>query len=279
MDIYRGIANNIKDFQSYGDFKKSELFSDLNLDWKIMYLIEAPLKFTDKKDQDQITIDFNEYKNQRDLNKFGKELIEKLNNFENPTSKFEYLTNLHTQLKIETIAIEAGNNLEYSYSIELLKLKVKLVGVVLEESTLFPAVSLSNVAMSNNENNIISIQGDEIDKLAKSLTAKIVLLYELGVFELLKKRIEESVLGYSRMNLARLIGHVIGVENFNYINDYLTFPDLDPFCKNYSNPKKDNPFTGPAVKEMKRILRECNLEPIKEYKEKTKPNITTPKKK
>lgn len=118
---------------------------------------------------------------------------------------------------------------------------------------------------------------EKIDKLAKSVPAKLVLLYELGLYEVLKKRIDEK--GYNRMDMARLIGYVIGVDNVKYINDFLTDANLSPNYKNYADPDKDNPYTNPAIKEMKRILRECNLEPKGEYigKRKLKTNLLNKK--
>ncbi|MFZ1513955.1 MAG: hypothetical protein WAT21_01055 [Saprospiraceae bacterium] len=118
-------------------------------------------------------------------------------------------------------------------------------------------------SMPQNESILEPLKIEDIKQLAKGVPAKLVLLYELKIYELLKNRIDKK--GYVRTDMARLIGHVIGVNNIKYINDFLTDPDMSPFYKLYSDPQRDNPFTKTAIKEMKRILRECNLDPIREY--------------
>jgi len=84
----------------------------------------------------------------------------------------------------------------------------------------------------------------------------------------LKKRIEDN--GCIQTDLARLIAYVINHDKVNSVNGYLSIRELDPFNTNYEDPQRDSPFTNTAIKEMKRILLECNLKPIKTYPEKSK---------
>lgn len=127
-----------------------------------------------------------------------------------------------------------------------------------------------------NELILEPLEIEDIKQLAKGLPAKLVLLHELGIYDVLKKRLDETV--YNRENMARLIGYVIGSDKVKYISDFLTDPNMSPSYTLYSDPLKDNPYTGPAIKEMKRILRECNLEPKGEYIEKKKSKLTYSKK-
>ncbi len=124
--------------------------------------------------------------------------------------------------------------------------------------------------MSINKNNIIPVNIEEIDQLANSLPAKIVLLYELGIYDILKQRIKENNL--PRTDLAKLISYVINEKSANYVYSYLSNTDLDPFNNNYHDEAKDNPFTHTAIKAMTRILLDCNLKVEKGYPTKIKPN-------
>ena len=80
-------------------------------------------------------------------------------------------------------------------------------------------------------------------------------------------------------DLARIIGYVLGENNTNYIYSLLSNPELDPFKSNYSNPAKDNPFTGPSIKKMRSILLDCSIEIEKEYPEKPPSRIINHNKK
>lgn len=95
---------------------------------------------------------------------------------------------------------------------------------------------------------------------------KIVLLYELGIFQLLLEKNRKN--SGNIKDLAKIIGYVIGEINTNYIYSFLSIPDLNPMISNYTNAAKDSPFTGPSIKKMKAILLDCSIEIEKDYPEK-----------
>lgn len=117
----------------------------------------------------------------------------------------------------------------------------------------------------------------DISQLTKGVPAKLVLLYELDLYKTLLNRVKEN--RNVKKDLARIIGHVIGETNVDYIYSFLNIEILDPFAKQYNNPLKDSPFTEEAILEMKRIMLQCNLRIVKEYPEGKNPKISSSKKK
>ena len=95
---------------------------------------------------------------------------------------------------------------------------------------------------------------------------KLVLLYELGIYQLLDARITKN--SGSMKDLAKIISYVIDEDNENYIYSLLSIRDLNPLASLYKNPAKDNPFTGPSIKKMKAIIADCNIQIENEYPEK-----------
>lgn len=117
----------------------------------------------------------------------------------------------------------------------------------------------------------------DISQLTKGVPAKLVLLYELDLYKTLLNRVKEN--RNVKKDLARIIGHVIGETNVDYIYSFLNIEILDPFAKQYNNPLKDSPFTEEAILEMKRIMLQCNLRIVKDYPEGKNPKISSSKKK
>lgn len=264
------IAEQIHEFQSYSDLKKSELFLNLELVNKVAILRHAQLKFNDIKDQ--ITDDLVIFEKELYLGFFVQELIGKLNNFENSTLKIQYLEKNHEQLNILLIANKYKEISDIQYSEEFIKEKLNIINEFLDTLKPIPEVSIIEDALSINKNNIMPIKIEEIEHLAKSVTSKIVLLYELGIYEVLKKRIDSNS-NNTIMDLARIIGYVIGngdKKTMTYIYSLLSNSNLDPLNNNYHDESRDNPFTQTAIKEMKRILHDCNLQSVKEYPKKIK---------
>ncbi len=120
--------------------------------------------------------------------------------------------------------------------------------------------SVSNVENEINENIL------ENEVINVKVPHKVVLLYELGIYQILKDRIMKN--SSNIKDLAKIISYVIGEGNVNYIYSFLSNPELDPINSNYTNPAKDSPFTGPSVKKMKSILNDCSIEIEREYPEK-----------
>ena len=92
---------------------------------------------------------------------------------------------------------------------------------------------------------------------------KLVLLYELGIYQLLNERIIKN--SGSMKDLAKIIHYVIDEENEDYIYSLLSIRDLNPLTAQYNDPTRDNPFTGPSIKKMKEIIADCNIQIEREY--------------
>lgn len=99
-----------------------------------------------------------------------------------------------------------------------------------------------------------------------SIPSKIVLLHDLGIYDLLRFKIDQN--DKTKTSLAKLISYVIGEKKYESVLSYLDIVELNPSLE-YPNPKK-SPFTHTAVKKMKAMLSNCNLMPTKEYPDKSK---------
>ncbi len=109
-------------------------------------------------------------------------------------------------------------------------------------------------------------EDDILDTGDPSIPSKIVLLHDLGIYDLLRSKIDQN--DKTKTSLAKLISYVIGEKKYESVLSYLDIVELNPSLE-YQNPKK-SPFTHTAVKKMKAMLSNCNLMPSKEYPDKNK---------
>ena len=261
-------VTNLNEFESYNDLKDSELFLNMELIDKVHILRLAQSKFNSIKDQ--ITDDLLVFEKKLHLGFFVSNLVSQLNNLEIPASKIQYLEKNHERLKILLIANKYKDKSDIYYTEQFIEEELNIINDFLEKLRPIPELPIDKDASSISEENIKPVNIEEIEQLANSLPAKIVLLYELGIYDILKQRIKENNL--PRTDLAKLISYVINEKSANYVYSYLSNTDLDPFNNNYHDEAKDNPFTHTAIKAMTRILLDCNLKVEKGYPTKIKPN-------
>jgi len=110
-----------------------------------------------------------------------------------------------------------------------------------------------------------NIEGNDLENIEtlNSISSKLVLLNELGVYDLLKNRIDENT--KSKTDLEKLIAYIIGHDNPGSVGRY--FPHMGMELK----PKtKRTPYTKAAIKEMERIMRDCNIKILGDYSKFTK---------
>lgn len=194
-------------------------------------------------------------------------------------SKYEAIENIHTfSTETNKSIIQSGNatGIISQTRIKLLKQRILFLH---ELEVWVPVTNFAEFKINNGTeedkqlelNNDIGkeeIEPNKISVLANGIPAKLVLLYELDLYEVIKERATEN--NSSRKDKARIISYIINETNADNVNDYLSM-DLNPFYTNYNDQRRDNPFSSASIKEMKRILRDCNWEPKKEYPELRKP--------
>ncbi|MBK6825079.1 MAG: hypothetical protein IPG87_19670 [Saprospiraceae bacterium] len=89
-------------------------------------------------------------------------------------------------------------------------------------------------------------------KTLDSISSKLVLLKELGVYDLLNSRIGENT--KSKTDLEKLIAYIIGENNPQSVGRYFHNMVIDQ-----KPGGKYSPYTKKAIKEMERVMRDCNI--------------------
>ena len=135
-----------------------------------------------------------------------------------------------------------------------------------------PEIELLNLLLDTLSINNTSRKIEDLKEQPKPLVIgikdvkvphKLVLLYELGIYQLLNERIIKN--SGSMKDLAKIIHYVIDEENEDYIYSLLSIRDLNPLTAQYNDPTRDSPFTGPSIKKMKEIIADCNIQIEREY--------------
>ncbi|MBK9961680.1 MAG: hypothetical protein IPP06_10240 [Saprospiraceae bacterium] len=110
-----------------------------------------------------------------------------------------------------------------------------------------------------------NIEGNDLEniKTLDSISSKLVLLNELGVYDLLEKRINENT--KSKTDLEKLVSYIIGEKNPQSVGRYFHNMEIDQ-----KPGGKYSPDTKKAIKEMERVMRDCNIKILGDYSKFTK---------
>ena len=100
-------------------------------------------------------------------------------------------------------------------------------------------------------------------KTLNSISSKLVLLKELGVYDLLETRIKENT--KSKTDLEKLVSYIIGENNPQSVGRYFHNMEIDQ-----KPGGKYSPYTKKAIKEMERVMRDCNIKILGDYSKFTK---------
>lgn len=95
-------------------------------------------------------------------------------------------------------------------------------------------------------------------ELLESISSKLILLKELGIYDHLSSTIENN--SKSKTDLKKLISYIIGESNPQSVGRYFPYMNIDKLHKD-----RHNPYTDPAIKEMKRVLTDCNIQLMNDY--------------
>ena len=101
-------------------------------------------------------------------------------------------------------------------------------------------------------------------ELNNSISKTLTLIKELGIWDLLKSRIEENKGTFK--DLEKLIAYLFKYSNPDSVGRYF------PYMENTTLKDKNTPFTGPAIEVMNNILKECNIEVKGNYTKKDPKN-------
>jgi hypothetical protein len=250
------IHNIIKGFNSFDDLFELDEYFNSTIDEKLELLemcaihLEIAIQDEDKR-EDELKVGRIERIRLLSLQTFN-EIENELLEIIDYEAKISHLEEFIASIKHSEsmIALEYGSLLRYSGELTYYKDLLNVLESKLE-------------LLKKEHNQIKGSQDDENIETLNSISSKLVLLKELGVYDLLISRINENT--KSKTDLEKLIAYIIGHDNPGSVGRYFPHMGID------SKPEtKRTPYTKAAIKEMERIMRDCNIKILGDYSKFTK---------
>lgn len=105
--------------------------------------------------------------------------------------------------------------------------------------------------------NGVAAKSEKIE-IPTTIAAKLLILKETGVYDFLLTKTNNN-----KTDLEKLISYIIGHDKPDNVGRYFAHIGFE---QNFKGEKpRNSPYTKPAIKEMKRVLDDCNISYSKEY--------------
>lgn len=237
---YYPIEFDFSKFKSINEVIKSMDFDVLPLVQKCIILNRLKYKKVFEYDSEKIQVLINNLEADLLIQRI-EEFADLLEFLDDKNEKIRVINEKIAVLKSENAKFELYNSPQISSIILFNTKEIKLFESLREQIN----AERDRIILTETEDHaaILNIQNH-------SITTSLMLFKELGIFDLLKERINEN--GGTDIDLERLIAYLIKHPNPDSVGRY--FPAMIQGSK-----AKNSPYTKYAIKKMKEILKECNI--------------------